>query len=128
MSYSLSSQQLGHYELLGGLGRGAMSEVYIARDLQLDRLVAVKVLSEQIVFDLLYSLIGLSGASSYKASGGSRVFESLLQGAAGLAAVVARVAAALAGRLWLRLGLAAASWGGGVGSRACAGCSRRRRR
>ena len=49
MSYSLSSQQLGHYELLGGLGRGAMSEVYIARDLQLDRLVAVKVLSEQIV-------------------------------------------------------------------------------
>ena len=49
MSFSLVDKQLGHYELLGGLGSGAMSEVYLARDTRLDRLVAVKVLSEQIL-------------------------------------------------------------------------------
>jgi hypothetical protein len=49
VSFPLVDKQLGHYELLGGLGSGAMSEVYLARDTQLDRLVAVKVLSSQIV-------------------------------------------------------------------------------
>jgi hypothetical protein len=49
VSFSLVDKQLGHYELLGGLGSGAMSEVYLARDTRLDRLVAVKVLSAQIL-------------------------------------------------------------------------------
>lgn len=49
MSFPLVDKQLGHYELLGGLGSGAMSEVYLARDTRLDRLVAVKVLSAQIL-------------------------------------------------------------------------------
>ncbi|MEE2828934.1 MAG: serine/threonine-protein kinase [Myxococcota bacterium] len=49
MAFPLVDQHLEHYELLGGIGSGAMSEVYLGRDIRLDRLVAVKVLSEVIV-------------------------------------------------------------------------------
>src|SRR3954447_22527411 len=37
-----SSPQVGHYQLLGELGRGGMATVHLARQLDLDRLVALK--------------------------------------------------------------------------------------
>jgi len=43
--------RLGRYEILGGLGAGAMGEVYRARDTALDRDVAVKVLPQGMAGD-----------------------------------------------------------------------------
>src|SRR5204863_509514 len=37
---------VGHFELLDELGRGAMGRVWLARDTQLDRLVALKTLTQ----------------------------------------------------------------------------------
>ena len=39
--------RLGPYEVLGSLGAGGMGEVYRARDTQLQRTVAVKVIAER---------------------------------------------------------------------------------
>jgi tetratricopeptide (TPR) repeat protein/predicted Ser/Thr protein kinase len=44
-------QQFGHYEVVGTLGSGGMGVVYLARDLRLDRHVAIKVLSDRRVGD-----------------------------------------------------------------------------
>jgi eukaryotic-like serine/threonine-protein kinase len=44
-------RRLGPYEILGPLGRGGMGEVYRARDLRLDREVAVKVVPEPLARD-----------------------------------------------------------------------------
>jgi tetratricopeptide (TPR) repeat protein/predicted Ser/Thr protein kinase len=44
-------QQFGHYEVESRLGSGGVGEVYLARDLRLDRRVAIKVLSERRVGD-----------------------------------------------------------------------------
>ena len=40
--------KLGRYEIRSKLGEGGMGEVYLAQDAQLDRLVAIKVLSTEI--------------------------------------------------------------------------------
>lgn len=44
--------QLGQYEILSPLGAGSMGEVYRARDIRLDREVAIKVLPELVTLDL----------------------------------------------------------------------------
>jgi hypothetical protein len=41
---------LGDYEILAELGRGGMATVYLAHDIQLDRKVAIKVMSPHLVF------------------------------------------------------------------------------
>src|SRR6185295_19967280 len=43
--------RLGSYEIVSHLGAGGMGEVYKARDLRLDREVAIKVLPEQFEND-----------------------------------------------------------------------------
>src|SRR2546428_11138945 len=43
--------KLGRYEIRSKIGAGGMGEVYLARDTQLDRLVAVKILPAQIARD-----------------------------------------------------------------------------
>jgi serine/threonine protein kinase len=42
---------LGHFELLGSIGSGGMASVLKARDTQLDRLVALKILPPQMALD-----------------------------------------------------------------------------
>jgi eukaryotic-like serine/threonine-protein kinase len=46
-----SGQQLGHYRVLAKIGAGGMGEVYLARDLKLDRKVALKVLPAAFTAD-----------------------------------------------------------------------------
>jgi tRNA A-37 threonylcarbamoyl transferase component Bud32 len=50
----LSGRQLGDYRLLRRLGRGAMSEVYLAEQCSLGRQVAVKVLKRELASDQTY--------------------------------------------------------------------------
>jgi eukaryotic-like serine/threonine-protein kinase len=50
----LSGRQLGDYQLLRRLGRGAMAEVYLAEQKSLNRQVAVKVLKKELATDDTY--------------------------------------------------------------------------
>jgi eukaryotic-like serine/threonine-protein kinase len=43
--------RLGPYEITGLLGSGGMGEVYRARDMRLERTVAIKILPEQLSSD-----------------------------------------------------------------------------
>src|SRR6266567_3777194 len=43
--------KLGRYEIRSKIGEGGMGEVYLARDTQLDRLIAIKLLPAQIARD-----------------------------------------------------------------------------
>jgi len=46
-----AGSRLGHYEILGLAGKGGMGEVYRARDMKLNREVAIKVLPEAFIRD-----------------------------------------------------------------------------
>src|ERR1700745_4316143 len=48
----LSGTKLGQYEILSPLGAGSMGEVYRARDIRLDREVAIKILPELVTLDV----------------------------------------------------------------------------
>lgn len=43
-----AGERLGHYEIVGLLGKGGMGEVYLAQDTSLDRRVAIKVLPADV--------------------------------------------------------------------------------
>ena len=47
----LTGRQVGHFRLLRRLGQGGMAEVYLAEQLTLQRLVAVKVLKSRLAAD-----------------------------------------------------------------------------
>jgi serine/threonine protein kinase len=48
---SLAGRQLGHFEIQTMLGKGGMSEVWLARDVSLDRQVALKLLPREFTQD-----------------------------------------------------------------------------
>ncbi len=48
---SLLGKSIGHYQIISLMGKGGMGEVYRARDIKLDRTVALKILPEEMSAD-----------------------------------------------------------------------------
>src|SRR5438874_8033779 len=70
--------KLGRYEIRSKLGEGGMGEVYLAHDTQLDRVVAVKILSAEIARDqqrLYRFLQEARAASKLKSANVAHIYE-----------------------------------------------------
>src|SRR5437660_8887174 len=70
--------RLGRYEIHSKIGEGGMGEVYLARDAQLDRTVALKILSTEIARDqqrLYRFLQEARAASKLKSANVAHIYE-----------------------------------------------------
>src|SRR5438067_13774459 len=70
--------KLGRYEIRAQIGAGGMGEVYLAHDTQLDRVVAVKILSAEIARDqqrLYRFLQEARAASKLKSANVAHIYE-----------------------------------------------------
>ena len=70
--------KLGRYEIRSKIGEGGMGEVYLARDTQLDRTVALKILSAEIARDqqrLYRFLQEARSASKLKSANVAHIYE-----------------------------------------------------
>src|SRR6266446_5700675 len=73
-----SGSRLGRYEIRSKIGEGGMGEVYLARDTQLDRTVALKILSAEIARDqqrLYRFLQEARAASKLKSANVAHIYE-----------------------------------------------------
>lgn len=78
-SVSISiNTKLGRYEIRSKIGEGGMGQVYLAQDMQLDRMVALKVLSSEIARDqqrLYRFLQEARAASKLKSANVAHIYE-----------------------------------------------------
>jgi serine/threonine protein kinase/type II secretory pathway pseudopilin PulG len=77
MSISTNTK-LGRYEIRSKIGEGGMGQVYLAQDIQLDRMVALKVLSSEIARDqqrLYRFLQEARAASKLKSANVAHIYE-----------------------------------------------------
>ena len=77
MSISTNTK-LGRYEIRSKIGEGGMGQVYLAQDMQLDRMVALKVLSSEIARDqqrLYRFLQEARAASKLKSANVAHIYE-----------------------------------------------------
>src|SRR4030095_16881036 len=77
MSISTNTK-LGRYEIRSKIGEGGMGQVYLAQDMQLDRMVALKVISSEIARDqqrLYRFLQEARAASKLKSANVAHIYE-----------------------------------------------------
>jgi serine/threonine protein kinase len=73
-----TNTRLGRYEIRSKIGEGGMGEVYLAQDMQLDRMVALKVLSSEVAGDqqrLARFLQEARAASKLKSANVAHIYE-----------------------------------------------------